>query len=108
MAWIYLFIAAMFEIGFTTFMKLGGGNWKSPWQIGFVVSAVLSFVFLEQASRTIPLGIAYAVWTGLGASGTLVIGSFFFGDRLSVVQMLLVTNLIFSVVGLKLLASSAT
>jgi multidrug transporter EmrE-like cation transporter len=105
MAWIYLLIAAVFEIGFTTFMKLGAGNWKSPWQIGFVISAVLSFLFLEQASRSIPLGVAYAVWTGLGASGTLLFGWYFFGDRLGLVQVLLLSNLIFSVVGLKLASS---
>lgn len=102
MAWVYLITAACFEMGFTTFMKLGAGNWKSPWQIGFVLSAILSFLFLEQASRSIPLGIAYAVWTGIGASGTLLIGWYFFDDKLSVVQILLLSNLIFSVVGLKM------
>jgi quaternary ammonium compound-resistance protein SugE len=103
---LYLLIAAFFEVGFTTFMKLGQGNWRSPWQIGFVFSAVLSFVFLEQASRTIPLGIAYAVWTGLGASGTILVGTYFFGERLGLIQTLLLCNLLFSVVALKLFASS--
>ena len=102
MDWLFLLIAGCFEIGFTTFMKLGAGNWKSPWQIPFVISAIFSFVFLEQAARTIPLGIAYAVWTGVGAGGTIVIGYYLFGDRLSLIQGLLLANLIFSAVGLKL------
>lgn len=105
MAWIYLLFAASFEIGFTTFMKLGQGNWRSPWQIGFVICAVLSFVFLEQAVRSIPIGVAYAVWTGIGATGTLMISAYFFGDKINLIQTLLVANLIFSVVGLKLSAS---
>lgn len=105
MAWIYLLIAAGFEIGFTTFMKLGSGNWRSPWQIGFGLCAVLSFIFLEQAARTIPLGVAYAVWTGIGAVGTLAMGWYLFGDRLSLIQLIFVANLIVSVVALKLAAS---
>jgi multidrug transporter EmrE-like cation transporter len=104
MPWIYLIVAACFEVGFTTFMKLSAGNWRSPWQIGFIASAILSFIFLEQASRSIPLGMAYAIWTGLGATGTLLLGTLVFGEKMNTVQALLMCNLIFSVVALKLAA----
>lgn len=105
MAWFYLLVAACFEVGFTTFMKMGAGNWRSPWQIGFVISAILSFAFLERAAQSIPLGIAYSVWTGIGATGTLLLGWVLFEDRLNWIQILLVSNLIFSVLGLKLTSS---
>lgn len=102
MAWLHLLIAACFEIGFTTFMKLAHGDWKSPWQFPFVACAVLSFIFLEQAARNIPLGVAYAAWTGIGATGTILIGTLVFGEKLSLIQGLLLCNLIFSIVALKI------
>ena len=80
MAWILLFLAGLFEVGFTTAMKLSDGFTKLWPCIAFAVCAVSSFALLTIAIRTIPLGSAYAVWTGLGAVGTIVIGIAFFNE----------------------------
>lgn len=103
-SWTYLIIAGIFEIGFTTSMQLANNNWKSPWQITFILFAILSFTCLEQAIISIPLGTAYAVWTGIGAVGTVIIGMIFFKEPFNFLRLLLIANLIFSVVGLKLIS----
>ena len=102
--WGYLMLAGFFEICFTTCMKLVNGSYKSPWMFGFVISVVLGFYFLERSLAHIPMGTAYAVWTGIGAVGTILIGVLFFDDSLSIWRVLLLANIIFSIAGLKLLA----
>ncbi len=76
MAWLRLLGAGVFEIGFTTCMKLDG-IWAT---ILFFVFAALSFWLLTRAMKTIPLGTAYAVWTAIGAVGTAIVGIVAFGD----------------------------
>ena len=102
MAWTYLVLAGLFEVGFTTFLKLSEGFTRPVPSLGFLLFSVLSFWFLTKAIQSIPLGTAYAVWTGLGAFGTAVIGMLFFGDPAGVARLLLLTMIIASVVGLKL------
>jgi len=105
MAWAYLLIAAAFEVGFTTAMKLSAnGKWWP--QVLFIVCVIGSFGFLEQAVRTIPLGIAYAVWTGIGAVGTLAISLFIFGEPINRLQIFFIFMLITAVAGLKLSSST--
>ncbi len=104
MSWIYLFTAGVFEIGFTTFLKLSD-NFSKLWPtIGFLVFSMASFLFLAKAMHTIPLGTAYAVWTGIGAFGTAVIGIYFFNDPLSLLRVFFLALLVASVVGLKLVS----
>jgi quaternary ammonium compound-resistance protein SugE len=104
MSWIYLFTAGVFEIGFTTFLKLSD-NFSKLWPtIGFLVFSMASFLFLAKAMQTIPLGTAYAVWTGIGAFGTAVIGIYFFNDPLSLLRVFFLVLLVASVVGLKLVS----
>ena len=74
MAWIWLLLAGCFEIGFTTCLRYADGFRNIPWTLGFLISATLSMVLLETAARTIPMGTAYAVWTGIGAVGAVVVG----------------------------------
>ena len=69
MAWVLLALGGLFEIGFTTCLRYIDGFRNVPWTIGFLVSVTLSMLLLEVASRTIPMGTAYAVWTGIGALG---------------------------------------
>lgn len=102
--WMALVAAGVFEIIFTTAMKLSDGftNWR--YIAVFLVAAVFSFGCLSQAIKTIPLGTAYAVWTGIGAFGTAVMGILFFGDPMTFWRVCFLILLVGSIVGLKLAA----
>jgi quaternary ammonium compound-resistance protein SugE len=104
-AWVYLFTAGIFEIGFTTFMKLSDGFTIITYTIAFVICAGLSFYLLNKALVNIPLGTAYAIWTGIGAVGTAIIGMIYFKDPVSVMRSLFLIMLIGSILGLKLVSS---
>lgn len=104
-AWIYLFGAGIFEIGFTTCMKLSNGFTAIVYNIGFVVCATLSFYLLNKSLANIPLGTAYAVWTGIGAFGTAVIGMIYFKDPVSFMRSLFLILLVGSIFGLKLVST---
>lgn len=101
--WAFLFTAGILEILFTTFMKLSDGFSRKGPVVGFLVTAVCSFYCLNRSLSHIPLGTAYAVWTGLGAFGTVVVGMIFFKDPVSWPRVLLLLCLIGSVIGLKLI-----
>jgi quaternary ammonium compound-resistance protein SugE len=102
MAWFYLFIAGIFEIGWPLGFKLSNvtGN-KILWITIAAVSMIISGVFLWIAQKEIPIGTAYAVWTGIGASGTFIIGIIFFKDPASLLRMLSFLLIIAGVVGLR-------
>lgn len=101
MSWILLILAGLFEIGFTTCLKLSD-TFSKPWpSLGFIVCAGISFWLLMQATRDIPLGTAYAVWTGIGVLGTVIIGIVMFNDPLSPLRLLFLVLLIAAVIGLK-------
>ena len=102
MAWTYLVLAGLFEVGFTSCLKLSDGFTRLGPSLGFFFFSVLSFWLLTKAVQVIPLGTAYAVWTGLGAVGTAAVGMAFFGDPVSPVRLVLLFVIIASVVGLKL------
>lgn len=104
--WVSLLLAGLFEIGFTTCMKLSEGFTKTAFVAGFVFFAVLSFGCLSDAAKVIPLGTSYAVWTGLGAFGTALVGVFFFNDPASPARIALLILLIGSIVGLKLVSDA--
>lgn len=107
MPWIYLVAAGLFEVGFTTCLKLSEGLTKPAASIGFLVFATLSFALLTVAMKGIPLGTAYGVWTGIGAFGTAIIGILFFKDPVSLLRILFLLLLIASIVGLKLVSVEA-
>lgn len=99
--WVYLIIAGAFEVGFTTAMNFTGkGKWLA--EAAFVACIVLSFTFLQMATKTIPIGIAYAVWTGIGAAGTLAMSTLVFKQAITPAQIGFVVLLIGAVAGLKL------
>ncbi len=102
MAWAWLLIAGLCEVGFTTCLKLSEGFARAPYAAGFVVFAVASFYFLNQAVLAIPLGTAYAVWTGIGALGTVLIGIAFFDEPAGAFRLACLGLLIASIIGLKL------
>jgi quaternary ammonium compound-resistance protein SugE len=104
MAWVLLVVGGMFEVGFTTCLRFVDGFRNIPWTAGFLVSVMLSMGLLEAASRTIPMGTAYAVWSGIGALGTVLVGIVFFGEPGTTVRVLLILALIACIAGLKLTA----
>jgi quaternary ammonium compound-resistance protein SugE len=104
MAWIFLIIAGIFEVAFTTCLKLSNNFTNAIWSIGFAISITLSFFFLNRAVQAIPLGTAYAVWTGIGAVGTALVGIFFFNEPSYFWRVFFIVTLIGSLVGLKLVS----
>ncbi len=102
--WIYLLAAGIAEMGFTTFMKLSDGFRRWTFNVCFSVCAVASFGLLNLATRSLSLGTAYAIWTGVGAFGTAAIGIVFFGDPATFWRLLFLTVLIISLVGLRLVS----
>ena len=104
MASIYLIIAGLFEVGFTTCLKLSENFSHKGWAAGFFVSITLSFYFLTRAVQQIPLGTGYAVWTGIGAIGTVLVGIIFFQEPAYFWRMFFLFLLIGSLVGLKLVS----
>jgi quaternary ammonium compound-resistance protein SugE len=106
MAWIYLIIAGLFEVAFTTCLKLSDNFSNRLWSLAFFASITISFFLLNKASQTIPLGTSYAVWTGIGAVGTVLIGIFFFNEPAYFWRMFFIFLLIGSIIGLKLVSAS--
>lgn len=105
MAWVYLVLAGLFEIAFTTSMRYMGWPLK-PWPlIAFLVTSTISFGLLFAATRSIPLGTAYAVWTGIGAAGTVLMGIVGYGEPADAVRLGLLVLLIGAIVGLKLVSA---
>ncbi len=104
-AWMYLLLAGILEIGWPLGFKL---SQQTSYRILFIgVAAVcmgLSGFFLWLAQRDIPIGTAYAVWTGIGASGTFLIGLIFFSDALSMLRMLSFFLIVAGVIGLRMTA----
>jgi quaternary ammonium compound-resistance protein SugE len=103
MAWLYLGLAGLFEIGWPVGFKLSQQPGLKAWGIGgAIVCMAMSGWLLWLAQREIPIGTAYAVWTGIGGAGTFVVGVLFFGDASSLVRWLGVALILGGVVLLKL------
>ena len=105
MAWALLILGGLFEVGFTTCLRFVEGFRNIPWTLGFLASVTMSMGLLELAARTIPMGTAYAVWGGIGALGTVLVGIAFFGEPASMIRILLIFALIACIAGLKLTAA---
>lgn len=104
MAWIILFIAGLFEMGWAVGLKYSEGLtrlWPSLWT---AASMAVSLYLLAVALRTLPLGTAYAVWTGIGAAGTAILGMILFDEPRDVVRLLCIALILAGIVGLKLTA----
>lgn len=107
MAWISLLIAGLFEVGWAIGLKYTGGFsklWPSVWT---VAAMVVSLVFLEYALRTLPVGTAYAVWVGIGAVGTAIMGMWLFGESREIARIVCLMLIVAGVVGLKVVTPSA-
>jgi len=104
MAWIYLIVAGLFEIGFTTCLKLSDNFTQLKWSVGFFVCITASFFLLNKAIATIPMGTAYAVWTGIGAVGTVIVGMLLYKEPADFWRLFFIFLLIGSIIGLKLVS----
>jgi quaternary ammonium compound-resistance protein SugE len=102
MAWLWLIIGGMFEVGFTTSLRFVDGFRHIGWTLVFLVSVTISMALLELAARTIPMGTAYAVWGGIGAIGTVIVGMVWFGEPATTVRMLLILVIVMAIAGLRL------
>lgn len=107
MNWIILVVAGLFEMGFAFCLgkiKTATGNEVYWWGGVFLISLFISMVLLTKASQTLPIGTAYAVWTGIGAVGTVLIGIFVFHEPVNFWRLLFISTLILSIVGLKVVS----
>jgi quaternary ammonium compound-resistance protein SugE len=104
-AWTYLVLAGVFEIGWPLGFKLSQvTRFKITYILVAVLSMALSGLFLYLAQRDIPIGTAYAVWTGIGAAGTFTIGLLFFGDAATMLRMISFFFIFMGIVGLRISA----
>jgi len=104
MAWFWLILGGLFEVGFTTSLRFVDGFRNVPWTIAFLVSVGVSMALLELAARTIPMGTAYAVWGGIGAVGTVMVGMAFFDEPTTTLRLLLILAIVGCIAGLRLTA----
>lgn len=102
MPWVYLVAAGLFEVGFASTLKLTEGFTKLWPTLVFAVCIVLSFVLLNKAARDLPIGTAYAVWTGIGAAGTAIVGILVYKEPVTALRLFFIATLIGSIIGLKL------
>lgn len=103
MAWIFLFLAGIFEIGWPLGFKLAT-NGSKLWIIFAAVAMILSGVFLYIAQKNIPIGTAYIVWTGVGGIGTVLIGILFFNDSANFLRLFFLSLIIIGLIGIKLVS----
>lgn len=101
MSWLYLILAAGCEIAFAGSLKLTQNFTNLKWSVIFILFYVLSIVLLNKAVQQIPIGTAYAVWTGIGAAGTVLIGIIYFKEPYNFWRLFFLCTLIMSIVGLK-------
>lgn len=104
MAWFWLILGGMFEVGFTTSLRHVDGFRNVPWTLAFLASVTISMGLLEYASRSIPMGTAYAVWGGIGAVGTVIVGMALFDEPTTTLRLLLILGIVGCIAALKLTA----
>lgn len=104
MPWFWLIVGGLFEVGFTTSLRFVDGFKNIPWTLAFLVSVGISMALLEVASRSIPMGTAYAVWGGIGAVGTVIVGLIWFGEPASTIRLLLILAIVAAIAGLRIAA----
>jgi quaternary ammonium compound-resistance protein SugE len=104
MAWVLLGIAGLFEIAMALTLKASEGFSRLWPSVGFFVFGGISFYLLSRALVTIPVGTAYAIWTGIGAAGTAIVGMLIFKEPATALRLFFITLLIASIAGLKIVS----
>ncbi len=102
MAWVLVVVAGLFETVFAISLKLSDGFRNVGWTVSFVAAAVVSFSLLNAGLRTLPVGSAYAVWVGIGAVGTAVVGMVWFAEPATLARLVSIVLVVAGVVGLQL------
>jgi quaternary ammonium compound-resistance protein SugE len=102
MAWIVLIVAGLFEVGWAIGLKLTEGFTRLWPTVGTVASMILSVVLLGLALKTLPVGTAYAIWTGIGATGTAILGIVLFGESAAAARLACIGLIVAGIVGLRL------
>lgn len=102
MAWVYLLFAGFAEVFWATFLKLSEGFSKPMFSVITVVGMIVSFLLLSQATKTLPLGTAYGIWTGIGALGAVVVGILVFKEPASALRLFFAGVLLVGIIGLKI------
>lgn len=107
MNWILLIIAGLFEVGFATCLgraRESTGIYTSYWYGGFLICLTISMFLLVKVTQDLPIGTAYAVWTGIGAVGTVLVGIILFKEPADFWRLFFITTLIISIIGLKIVS----
>ena len=104
MAWLLLIIGGLFEVGFTTSLRFVDGFRNVPWTLAFLASVTVSMALLELAARSIPMGTAYAVWGGIGAVGTVLVGMIWFQEPATTIRLLLILVIVGAIGALRITA----
>ena len=104
MAWVYVLIASVFEVAWAVGLKYTDGLTRPGPTVATVLAMLASFVFLSLGVRTLPVGTAYAVWTGIGAAGTAALGVWLFGEARDPLRVLCILLIVAGVAGLRLTA----
>lgn len=107
MAWIYLVIAGLFEVGWAIGLKYSDGFSRLLPSVLTAVAMVLSVIFLGLALKTLPVGTGYAVWTGIGTVGTVILGMILFGDPATAARIGCIVLIVAGIAGLKFLTPAA-
>ncbi len=106
MSWVYLVLAGLFEIGYTSVMKLTEDFTRLWPTLFFTFCIVMSFFMLTRAAREIPIGTAYAVWGGIGTAGTVIVGILVYNEPVTALRIIFLIMLLASIVGLRLATPS--
>lgn len=106
MQWFYLILAGFFEVGWAIGLKFSDGFTKIIPSIFTVVTMAASLYFLSLSLKTLPLSSSYAIWTGIGTIGTVILGIIIFKEPISVVRIVCVLLIVAGIVGLKLVSSN--
>ncbi len=107
MTWVYLIIAGIFECAWAIGLKYSEGFSKPVPSLLTIIAMIISFWLLSMAMKTIPIGTAYAVWTGIGAVGVTILGMFLFNESNDILRILCLVLIVSGIVGLKLLSAPA-
>lgn len=107
MAWIYLFIAGLFEVGWAIGLKYTDSFTRFWPSAGTVFAMIASFYFLSAAVKTIPIGTGYAVWTGIGAVGTAILGIVLFDESREAIRIFCILLIVAGIIGLKIFSKAA-
>lgn len=105
MAWFYLVVAGFLEVGWAAGLKYSQGFTKILPSIFTVIGMAASFYFLSLSLKSLPLGNAYAIWTGIGTVGTVILGIILFHEPISIMRLLCISLIVLGIAGLKLIAA---